>query len=899
MPPKRKAALTEAEDEPPPTRRRTRNTAVTQADPATESLPVKRTRRGTKTDDEAPVEQTSKASTSATTTKPASRKPPSRTTRSRPVSKVQDVEEPQPVAPPKRRGRAKKIDEEEEQEVPMHDAPQPQPLSPIQERPAPKKRGRPPQKVQALEESQPPQNAPPKRTRRTKAAPPAAELRDVAPSEAEVFEPLEDPSPSSPKKRGRRKAPIPAEPSPTRNPSSAKATTPRPARVGDESSEDELLLTTSKPSNARLTTPSHTGGPNGGGTPRMFLHYVEILTPRRMLASAGRDLGSPERGSPGLRQPTTAYIPPAGTPRLPAPFPSAVGSPSKRQLPPPSAGRHRTVRTPSPGPLMPRLPGLQPPESPSRAARRPVPAPASPSKAKGKQREQPIDELPRVLPEHLHRLLERQKGAILRSLQRPPEIDEIEVYGEDYPPTNNAAHEQLSDLLQGTVVRGEGNSCLLIGPSGSGKTQLVEKAIAELPSKPIVVRLSGHAQHNDRLAIREIAWQLAQQTGQSFLPNDPDDAEDEEPGLPAPAEHEHIVDPEADADHVDAEVDEDENPFLDSARVPVPAPDSVAPTIALPPPAHLLALISMIPTLPRPTIVILDGFDLFATHARQALLYCLLDTAQACRTGTGSGSGLAVVGVTVRVDTINLLEKRVKSRFSGRMIRTACPAKIEHWIELAKGTLGASVVSESTKENADEKEWVRVWTKAVENFVRSEDVIEAFKETYALTRDYQMFRRIMTRLTLELNPSSPYPTVAKLDSATKTQRCPPGLPALETLPYPAVCLLIASVHASTSGHDTFTFEMLHDAFKTQVRTSQSAPVHVAGGGVGMVRCSREVLFSAFERLVELRVFLPAAAPAASIAKEFALHRSAVDRFEVRRAVDAIGQLTLKKWFTKA
>lgn len=58
-----------------------------------------------------------------------------------------------------------------------------------------------------------------------------------------------------------------------------------------------------------------------------------------------------------------------------------------------------------------------------------------------------------------------------------------------------------------------------------------------------------------------------------------------------------------------------------------------------------------------------------------------------------------------------------------------------------------------------------------------------------------------------------------------------------------MCLLIASVHAQTSGHDVFTFEMLHEAFKTQVRTSQSAPVQVQGGGVGMVRCGREVLFS--------------------------------------------------------
>ncbi|EJF62272.1 hypothetical protein DICSQDRAFT_58535 [Dichomitus squalens LYAD-421 SS1] len=601
-----------------------------------------------------------------------------------------------------------------------------------------------------------------------------------------------------------------------------------------------------------------------------------------MLATVRRN-----QGSPAPPPTASARILATGTPRLPAAFPSTIGSPSKRKPPPPSAGRQRGARTPSPDPLQSRLPHVQLPESPSRATLRAIPA--SPSKRKGKQVERPADELPRILPDHLHPLLERQKRAILKSLQHPPEIDEIEVYGEDYPPTNNAAYEQLSELLTGSVVRGEGNSCMLIGPSGSGKTQIVEKAIAQLPSKPIVVRLSGHAQHNDRLAIREIAWQLAQQTGQSFLPNDPEDAEDEEQSAPAPAEQQAEGDASLDADlDVDADGDDDENPFVERAPALPPA-ENARLAITLPPPAHLLALISMIPTLPRPTIIVLDGFDLFATHARQALLYCLLDTAQACRTGTGSGSGMAVVGVTARVDTINLLEKRVKSRFSGRMIRTACPAKMEHWVQLAQAVLGASVVSEGAKEGADEKEWGRMWAKAVEAFAGSEDVVEALKETYALTRDFQMFRRIMTRLALDLSPSSPFPTIEKLDSATKSQRCPPRLAPLDTLPYPAVCLLIASVHASASGHDTFTFEMLHDAFKTQVRTSQSAPVQVAGGGVGM----------AFERLVDLRVFVPAAAAAGSVAKEFALHRSGVDRFEVKKAVDVIGQLSLKRWFTKA
>ena len=51
--------------------------------------------------------------------------------------------------------------------------------------------------------------------------------------------------------------------------------------------------------------------------------------------------------------------------------------------------------------------------------------------------------------------------------------------------------------------------------------------------------------------------------------------------------------------------------------------------------------------------------------------------------------------------------------------------------------------------------------------------------------------------------------------------------------------------------------------------------------------------------MDLHVFMPAAAPSASIGKEFALHRSTVDRFAVRKAVDTIGHLNLKKWLTKA
>jgi len=190
--------------------------------------------------------------------------------------------------------------------------------------------------------------------------------------------------------------------------------------------------------------------------------------------------------------------------------------------------------------------------------------------------------------------------------------------------------------------------------------------------------------------MREVAWQLAQQTGVSFLNKD----------------------------------DENENPFVD-----------VDPTISVSSTSHLPLLISAIPTLTRPTVVILDGFDLFALHPRQSLLYCLLDTAQSCQAGFAN-KGIAVVGVTSRVDTINLLEKRVKSRFSGRILRTAAPRCLTDWKAIARGTLCIPIEDDS-------EEWHDTWHEAVDDFLADPKVENTLKDTLVLTGAVGMLARIL------------------------------------------------------------------------------------------------------------------------------------------------------------
>jgi origin recognition complex subunit 4 len=422
--------------------------------------------------------------------------------------------------------------------------------------------------------------------------------------------------------------------------------------------DDELLLSPLKRSN--IVTRSKAAASKV---------VVEILSPRRLSKWPKGDQDSPSLKS--LHRPNA--LPPA----------SPLYSPQKRK-----AG---------------------PSDSPAQQSPFTTPSKHSPSKMARMQQSSP-SRLPRRLPEHLHTCLNAQKRAILRALQDPPDICGDDEMDGDMP-TNDVAFRQLSDLLNGTVVRGEGNSCLIVGPQGSGKTRvstltvhlsrlliyicfkLVERCLKSLPQQPIVIRLSGWAQNNDRLAMREVAWQLAQQTGVSFPTKDENN-------------------------------DENGNPFVD-----------VDPTISVSSSSHLPQLISVIPTLSRPTVVILDGFDLFALHPRQSLLYCLLDTAQSCQGGYAK-KGIAVVGVTSRVDTINLLEKRVKSRFSGRILRTAAPQHLTDWKAIARETLCIPI--EDTSE-----EWHDAWHEAVDDFLADPKVENSLKDTLVLTGAVGMLARIL------------------------------------------------------------------------------------------------------------------------------------------------------------
>jgi hypothetical protein len=114
----------------------------------------------------------------------------------------------------------------------------------------------------------------------------------------------------------------------------------------------------------------------------------------------------------------------------------------------------------------------------------------------------------------------------------------------------------------------------------------------------------------------------------------------------------------------------------------------------------------------KSVIFVLDEFDLFTTHSRQTLLYNLFDIAQARK------APIAVLGLTTRIDVVESLEKRVKSRFSHRYVYLSHPRSPPNFWDICKTALTINqneTGSDSSEYSAPgQAEFIPFWNTMVE-----------------------------------------------------------------------------------------------------------------------------------------------------------------------------------------
>ncbi|XP_025944767.1 origin recognition complex subunit 4 isoform X2 [Apteryx rowi] len=360
-------------------------------------------------------------------------------------------------------------------------------------------------------------------------------------------------------------------------------------------------------------------------------------------------------------------------------------------------------------------------------------------------------------------------------------------------------YRHLLELLKRTTVHGESNSALIIGPRGSGKTMLLNHVLKELMEIKQVrenlleVHLNGLLQTNDKVALKEITRQL------------------------------HL-----------------ENVVGDKVF------GSFAENLAF----LLEALRKGDRTSSCPVLFILDEFDLFVHHKNQTLLYNLFDISQSAQTP------VTVIGLTCRQDILELLEKRVKSRFSHRQIYLMNSFDFKQYIKIFKEQL--SLPAEFLDESFAQKWNNNVQMLALSNVTVHHPLITA-SDLHEASKQYRM------------------------DSKANIVH---GLSVLE------ICLIIAMKHLNDVYEgEPFNFQMVYNEFQKFMQRKAHC----------MYNFEKPVVMKAFEHLLQLELVKPIERPSVRAQREYLLMKLLLDNNQIMDALQAYPNCPtdVKQWATSS
>ncbi|KAF3274564.1 hypothetical protein TWF970_007825 [Orbilia oligospora] len=372
-------------------------------------------------------------------------------------------------------------------------------------------------------------------------------------------------------------------------------------------------------------------------------------------------------------------------------------------------------------------------------------------------------------------------------------------------------YNTVYQLVEQTVVAGEGNSILLIGPRGSGKSLVTEKAIATLQKHFekdfIVVRLSGCLQTDEKTAVKEIWRQLgsSMELDESKPINFADTLTTILALLSHPSEHDPTASQEA-----------------------------------------------MSETTSISVIFLLSEFEQFAAHPRQTLLYNLFDIAQARK------APIAVVGMTSKINIVEDLEKRVKSRFSHRTLgfRTggSLGSRLEGWWEIAKAGLCVDIDTLPMDTTKTDMAYYSQWNASLDDAFKGD---KAFRRTvegvYSTSKSIQvLYNHLMVSI---CNISSTMPFLGAGSALSKHALAAPDnkLYLLEDLPELSLAMLIAAARLDPILEtDTCNFTMAYDEYKNLV----SRVKIYSQTTWGLKLWGKDVALAAWERLAEWELIVP-------------------------------------------
>ena len=378
-------------------------------------------------------------------------------------------------------------------------------------------------------------------------------------------------------------------------------------------------------------------------------------------------------------------------------------------------------------------------------------------------------------------------------------------------------YAKVATVITQTITAGESNSMLLIGARGCGKTAMINQIVrgqSKIHADDFhVVRLNGFIHTDDKIALREIWRQLGKEM----------------------------------------ELDEDEAVSKNYA-------DTMT---------RLLALLSH-PTengieteqVTKSVVFILDEFELFAGHPRQMLLYNLFDIAQSRK------APIAVLGLTTRIDVVESLEKRVKSRFSQRYVHLSLSKSFSAFEQICRTALTLKpdeMTNEETQLLAKDKTTttpaIANWNSVMDQFLASDTCQSLLQRLYYTTKSVPDFLAAFT-MALATLPTESQTTNSVLEhistnitSASIIHAPDSKLNILHALSTLQLALLVCGARL-TNIYDTelVTFALVYEEYK--VIASKAKLQASASGGIASSRVwGKNVARNAWEELINAGLIL--------------------------------------------
>ncbi|KAK6457952.1 origin recognition complex subunit 4 C-terminus-domain-containing protein [Scheffersomyces xylosifermentans] len=279
---------------------------------------------------------------------------------------------------------------------------------------------------------------------------------------------------------------------------------------------------------------------------------------------------------------------------------------------------------------------------------------------------------------------------------------------------------ELYMLFEHTVNDKEGHSALLIGPRSTGKTTIINKALEELESKYsgqfLTIRLNATIHSDDGIALREIARQLDEEVKRINA---------------------FQVELEYQLDNTNFEQrsinDTFANILLSLDNNMHSEQDEASTTISI--------------------IFVIEEFEKFTNNNKQTLLYNLFDLSQS------SSTAVCVLGVSTKVTTRELLERRVRSRFSQRIITTSKSSSLEEfWTDAKLGLL----FDESLFNSLDNAEYGKLWNSYFEFLFNECAQVTNFRklvfQNYYTVKNIKDFYNSCMFAVSQIHSSAPFPS---------------------------------------------------------------------------------------------------------------------------------------------